>query len=112
MDVGGNTGKFAVQCVTQIPGLEVTIVDLPDTLEAAQKIIAEKGLGEKIHFFAADMLDHKNDLPKGFDAIWMSQFLDCFSEEQINSILTRAVNAMDRSFCPLYPGTFLGPAEI
>jgi hypothetical protein len=95
MDVGGNTGKFAVQCVTQIPGLEVTIVDLPDTLNAARKIITEKGLGEKIHFFAADMLNDKNDLPKGFDAIWMSQFLDCFSEEQINSILTRAVKAMD-----------------
>lgn len=95
MDVGGNTGKFAVQCVSQIPGLEVTIVDLPDTLKAAQKIITEKSLGEKIHFFAADMLDHKIDLPKGFDAIWMSQFLDCFSEEQIHSILTRAVRAMD-----------------
>jgi hypothetical protein len=95
MDVGGNTGKFAIQCVTQIPGLEVTIVDLPDTLNAAQNIITEKGLGEKIHFFAADMLDNKNSLPRGFDAIWMSQFLDCFSEEQIHSILTRAVTAMD-----------------
>jgi len=95
MDVGGNTGKFAVQCVTQIPGLEVTIVDLPDTLKAARKIITEKGLEKRIHFFAADMLDHKNDLPKGFDTIWMSQFLDCFSEEQIHSILTRAVRSMD-----------------
>ncbi len=95
MDVGGNTGKFALQCVTQIPGLEVTIVDLPDTLKAAEKIITEKGFGDKIHFFAADMLDDKNDLPHGFDAIWMSQFLDCFSEEQIHSILTRAVRSMD-----------------
>ena len=95
MDVGGNTGKFAIQCVTQIPGLEVTIVDLPDTLKAAQKIITEQGFADKVHFFAADMLDHKNDLPKGFDAIWMSQFLDCFSEVQILSILTRAVNSME-----------------
>jgi ubiquinone/menaquinone biosynthesis C-methylase UbiE len=94
MDVGGNTGKFAVQCVTQVPGLEVTIVDLPDTLGAAQKNISEKGLEGRIHFFAADMLDDKNDLPEGFDAIWMSQFLDCFSEEQIHSILTRAVKSM------------------
>lgn len=97
MDVGGNTGKFAVQCVTELPGLEVTIVDLPDTLKAAQKIITEKGLADKIHFFAADMLDGKNELPQGFDAIWMSQFLDCFSEEQIHSILTRAVRSMNYS---------------
>ena len=95
MDVGGNTGKFAIQCVTQIPGLEVTIVDLPDTLKAAQKIIAGEGLQDRIHFFAADMLEPSNDLPKGFDAIWMSQFLDCFSEEQILSILDRAAKSMD-----------------
>jgi hypothetical protein len=95
MDVGGNTGKFAVQCVTMIPGLEVTIIDLPDTLGAAEKFITDKGLGEKIHFLAADMLDPGNELPRGFDAIWMSQFLDCFSEEQIHSILKRSVSSME-----------------
>jgi hypothetical protein len=94
MDVGGNTGKFAVQCVSEIPGLEVTIVDLPDTLKAAEKIIKEKGLDQHIRFFAADMLDPGNELPAGFDAIWMSQFLDCFSEEQVISILTRAAKTM------------------
>ncbi|MCU0371158.1 MAG: methyltransferase domain-containing protein [Bacteroidales bacterium] len=95
MDVGGNTGKFAMQCVSRIPGLEVTIVDLPDTLKAAEKIVSEQGLAGRIHFFAADMLDPGKELPKGFDAIWMSQFLDCFSEEQIHSILTRAAGSMD-----------------
>jgi ubiquinone/menaquinone biosynthesis C-methylase UbiE len=97
MDIGGNTGKFAIQCVTQITGLEVTIVDLPDTLKAAEKNITAKGLQNRIHFYAADMLDKGNALPTGFDAIWMSQFLDCFSEEQIMSILSRAVNAMNEN---------------
>lgn len=95
MDIGGNTGKFALQCVTGIPGLEVTIVDLPDTLEVAKKNINEAGLGNKVSFFAADMLDDDQVLPAGFDAIWMSQFLDCFSEKEIHSILNRAVNAMN-----------------
>jgi ubiquinone/menaquinone biosynthesis C-methylase UbiE len=94
MDVGGNTGKFAIQCVNGIPGLEVTIVDLPDTLNAAQNGIKEKGFDNRIHFYAADMLDPENELPQGFDAIWMSQFLDCFSEEQILSILQRAAKSM------------------
>jgi hypothetical protein len=99
LDVGGNTGKFAMQCVSQIPGLEVTIVDLPDTLKAAQKNVAEAGLTGKIHFFEADMLEPDVELPAGPDAIWMSQFLDCFSEEQVHNILTRAVKSMkDHSF--------------
>jgi ubiquinone/menaquinone biosynthesis C-methylase UbiE len=99
MDVGGNTGKFAIQCVTQLPGLEATIVDLPDTLKVAQENVANAGLSDRIGFCAADMLDDRDELPAGFDAIWMSQFLDCFSEAEILSILNRAVNAMDRDSC-------------
>src|SRR5204863_9556164 len=33
--------------------------------------------------------------PKDYDAIWMSQFLDCFSEKEIVSILRRAARAMN-----------------
>jgi ubiquinone/menaquinone biosynthesis C-methylase UbiE len=99
MDVGGNTGKFAMQCVSQIPGLVVTIVDLPDTLAAAKKNVEQAGFAGRIHFHAADMLDQGAELPKDFDAIWMSQFLDCFSEEEILGILKRAAGSMnDRSY--------------
>lgn len=94
MDIGGNTGKFALECVRQIPGLKVTIVDLPDTLNAAEMSISEMGLSDRISFFSADMLDPDNELPRGHDAIWMSQFLDCFSEEEILSILARAARSM------------------
>jgi ubiquinone/menaquinone biosynthesis C-methylase UbiE len=94
MDIGGNTGKFATQCVRQVENLAVTIVDLPDTLRAAEANIAAQGLQNRVNFFAADMLDPSAELPQGFDAIWMSQFLDCFSESQILSILERAGRAM------------------
>jgi hypothetical protein len=32
--------------------------------------------------------------PSGYDAIWMSQFLDCFSERQIVSILSRCRDSL------------------
>ena len=35
------------------------------------------------------------ELPAGMDLIWMSQFLDCFSEDEIVSILTRCHEALD-----------------
>lgn len=42
------------------------------------------------------MLDETAEMPsdRTFEAIWMSQFLDCFSEEQIVSILKRASKVM------------------
>src|SRR3712207_9556936 len=58
---------------------------------------AGKAGAERISGAAINMLDDQNDLPndRHWDAIWMSQFLDCFSEEQILSILERTAKVMD-----------------
>jgi hypothetical protein len=40
-------------------------------------------------------LDESRAFPTGFDAIWMSQFLDCFSDDQIVSILKRCKQALN-----------------
>lgn len=42
-----------------------------------------------------NLLDETKPFPKSFDAIWMNQFLDCFSENEIVSILQRAAQAMN-----------------
>lgn len=94
LDVGGNTGKWTLACLQYNPDVEVTIMDLPGQLNMAEKNIASKGLAARAHYYANNLLDPNNPFPKGFDAIWMSQFLDCFSETEILHILTRACQSM------------------
>jgi len=94
LDIGGNTGKWAIQCAEFDPDVEVTIMDLPGQVEMAKKNIAEKGLAQRIHFFETNLLDESLPFPGSFDAIWMSQFLDCFSDDQIVSILKRCRKAL------------------
>ena len=96
MDVGGNTGRWALQCVKHNPDVEVTIVDLPQQIGMMKEQTAGQPGADRIHGFAANMLDDSCQLPSepAFDAIWMSQFLDCFNEPQILSILRRAATAM------------------
>ena len=94
LDVGGNTGKWAVQCAKFDADVKITIADLPQQLEFARKTIRENNLEARVDFFATDLLDESKPLPKNHDAIWMSQFLDCFSEAEIISILKRAAQAM------------------
>ena len=95
MDVGGNTGRFALRCVEYDPEVNVTIVDLPGQIGMMKKNIEGKEGAERINGYSTNILDEHNDLPKGsWDAIWMSQFLDCFSEEEIYSILVRAARVM------------------
>ena len=96
MDVGGNTGRWAMQCVRHNPEVEVTIVDLPQQIGMMREQTAGQPGADRIHGYAANMLDDSCQLPTDpkFDAIWMSQFLDCFSETQILSILRRAATVM------------------
>ena len=94
LDVGGNTGEWALACTRHDPDVRVTIADLPQQLALAREAIHKNNLGDRIDFFAVDLLDEASRLPEGYDAIWMSQFLDCFSEAQIVSILRRAARAM------------------
>lgn len=96
MDVGGNTGRFALRCVEYDENVNVTIVDLPGQIGMMQKNIAGKIGAERIGAFPTNILAEENQLPKGeWDAIWMSQFLDCFSEDEIFSILSRAEKVMN-----------------
>ncbi|OSI13454.1 class I SAM-dependent methyltransferase [Neisseria canis] len=95
LDIGGNTGRWAQQCVAHNAEVEVTIMDLPQQLGLMREAVAGKPGAERIHGHPANLLDASSPFPKGFDAIWMSQFLDCFSEDEVTCILQRAADSMD-----------------
>ena len=94
LDVGGNTGRFSIECCKRQPDVEVTIMDLPGQLQDATRSVADAGFAERVSMHEGDLLDTSVPMPQGFDAVWMSQFLDCFSEDEIVNILNRARAAL------------------
>jgi 2-polyprenyl-3-methyl-5-hydroxy-6-metoxy-1,4-benzoquinol methylase len=94
MDIGGNTGKFSMTAANYNDDVNITIVDLPEQLAVAKTHIMQAGLQARIDTIPTNMLDHSQALPLGYDVIWMSQFLDCFGDEDIIAILKRAAQAM------------------
>ncbi len=94
LDVGGNTGRWAIQCAQFDTEVQITIADLPQQLGFATGTVNKNNLQSRVDFFPTNLLDDSIPLPGGHDAIWMSQFLDCFSEREIVSILRRAAQAM------------------
>ncbi|MEP7144428.1 MAG: class I SAM-dependent methyltransferase, partial [Ferruginibacter sp.] len=86
LDIGGNTGKWAIASTTYSADIEITIMDLPGQLNVAKSKIEQLGLTERVSFLPVNILNETVKFPDGFDAIWMSQFLDCFSEDEIVSI--------------------------
>jgi ubiquinone/menaquinone biosynthesis C-methylase UbiE len=95
LDIGGNTGKWSMQSFDFDPDVEITIMDLPGYVETAREQIQKKGFGDRISFHPTNILDESQKFPMGFDAIWMSQFLDCFSDDEIVSILKRCKKALN-----------------
>jgi ubiquinone/menaquinone biosynthesis C-methylase UbiE len=97
LDVGGNTGRWALRCVDYDANVKVTILDLPQQIKMMQDNVKGQHGAERIDGLGVNLLDESTEMPsdRKFEAIWMSQFLDCFSEEQIVSILKRAAKVMD-----------------
>lgn len=89
-DIGGNTGKWAIASTKYNPEVEVTIFDLPGQLNVAKENIEQiPEIRDRVHYHQTDMLDSKSEIPAGADVYWMSQFLDCFGEDEITAILEK-----------------------
>ena len=90
-DIGGNTGKFEKICLKN-KGVNITMLDLPENI--SERINDSQLTGCK--FYPLNVLDENVIYPEMKNcAILMSQFLDCFSKEQIIKILTDLKNNID-----------------
>lgn len=92
-DIGGNTGKFTMLCCESNPEVQVKILDLPVQLNVAHQNISARGYANRVSFEPVNMLSDETVIPQGADVIWMSQFLDCFSEDEIVRILSKVKSA-------------------
>lgn len=97
LDIGGNTAKWAMTCCQYNPEVKVTIVDLPGQTAVAEKNVTMAGFSERIDFFTGNVLSPELKLPHGYDTVWMSQFLDCFSLEQVTGILQKVATMADEN---------------
>lgn len=89
-DVGGNTGKFSLRCCAYNPDVKMCIIDLPEQIKLAKaNIESQKLFADRASYHGANLLNPDVDLPDQADVWWMSQFLDCFSAEEIVSILKK-----------------------
>lgn len=84
-DIGANTGKFERVCLKNNPNQDITMIDLEENINFIKDNPELKGC----KFYPVNILRPEEKLPEMSGAILMSQFLDCFSKEQIISILKR-----------------------
>ena len=96
LDIGGNTGKWSVALTSASPETTVTILDHQPQIDEALVRAKESGVEGRVKGQRIDLLDHTIAFPTNVDAVWMSQFLDCFGVNDIVNILRRAKNALGK----------------
>jgi len=93
IDIGGNTAKWAVACCRYDPDVELLIVDLPGQTAVAEKNAAAAGFQNRIKTLSRNILNDDLVLPEDTDLVWMSQFLCCFSLEEVKLIMSKLRSA-------------------
>jgi hypothetical protein len=97
VDIGGNTAKWALACCRYDPDVCVTIVDLPGQTAVAEQAARDAGLEDRISTLSGNILSQETVLPSAPHAVWMSQFLDCFSLPQVTEILRKVHACADEA---------------
>ena len=92
-DIGGNTGKFEKACLNFNKDCKVNMIDLPENLDRAKANINS----DRCTYYGRNVIAENVNFPKMSGVVLMSQFLDCFSEEQIIYILSNVAKVADNN---------------
>ncbi len=90
LDIGGGPGTFSHALLDAWPDLKATIVDLPLTLRVTRKLVAEKGLEDRLDLIEADFfLDRKADLGGPYDLVLVSAVIHSEAEAPCRELFER-----------------------
>ncbi|MFC0038578.1 methyltransferase [Actinomadura rayongensis] len=92
LDVGGGGAAFAVELCRRLPGLAVTIFDLPFVCDLTRERVASAGLTDRIALAAGDFF--ADPLPAGHDALLLSNILHDWGEADVARILAACAAAL------------------
>jgi len=86
LDIGGGSGAYSMEFVSQKPEIEATVFDLPNIVPITKIFLEKGGFSNKIKTHAGDYTTDK--LPEGFDLAFLSAIIHSNSLE-VNRALTK-----------------------
>lgn len=108
LDIGGNSGEFALQACKANPELQAAIFDLPAVCDIGCGHLSSEPESARISFIKGNA--RSNEIPQGFDLITFKSMLHDWPDEEVNKFIRKACNALEPG------GTLLiferGPFEI
>lgn len=93
LDIGGNSGEFALQACRTCPQLEATVFDLPVVCDIGYSHVCTNPESKRIHFIKGNA--RADAFPGGFDLITFKSMLHDWPEEEARKFLCKACNVLE-----------------
>ena len=93
LDIGGGSGAYSMEFISKKPEIEATVFDLPNVIPITQKFIDKDGFSDKIKTHKGDYTT--DDLPKGFDLVFLSAIIHSNSLEINQNLIKKCFNSLN-----------------
>jgi len=95
LDIGGGSGAYSIAFCAAKRDLESVVFDLPDIVPITCEYAAQAGFADRISTVTGDF--NVDELPTGFDLVYMSQILHSNSREQNAELINKAWRSVNPS---------------
>ena len=93
LDIGGGLGAFSIAFCRRYSRLRVTLIEHPRTVALARRSVDQAGLSKRIRVVGTDFI--RDDLPGGFDMVFVSNVLHSQSVDDNGSLLLKIRNCLN-----------------
>lgn len=93
LDLGGGPGTYATTFCAAVEGMTAVVYDLPTTKPIAEESIAAAGMQERVSFAEGDIL--KDEVPGGFDTVWVSHVLHSLDMDGCRTLVRKAMASLE-----------------
>jgi hypothetical protein len=93
LDLGGGLGAFSIASCRRYSNLQATLVEHPRIAPLARRVVAAAGLSERIRVLGVNFA--RQNLPSGFDTVFVSNVLHSQSVDENRSLLVKIRHCLD-----------------
>lgn len=93
LDLGGASGTWTVPFLRLNPGACATILDRPEVISMARRMMKKAGLSDRVRLVAGDFMS--GALPSGADLAWISAIVHQNSRAQNRKLFAKLFSALE-----------------
>lgn len=95
LDIGGGSGAYSMEFVSKNTDIEATIFDLPNVIPITKQFIDKEGYSNRIKTYTGDYT--KEDLPIGFDLVFLSAIIHSNSLEVNQDLINKCFKSLNNN---------------